>query len=94
MITLDQWHLIARCEASLYRGENGAHAFTSVWHADDPFAQAMLSELWSHTYPQAESSLEDQVEGHVGYAHIENETARRIAAALAVMAFGKEFLLK
>ena len=94
MITYEQWMLIARCESALYRGEQGAHAFTSVWAPDDPFAQAMLSELWSHTYPQAESSLEDAAEGTVGYMHIQNETARRIAAALAVLAFGKEFLLK
>lgn len=85
-LTARRWLLLERAERVLYGREQGAHGWTDVMSND---GDAFLNQLWEQAYTASDATVETNDRDT-----IETEVARRVAAALAVLSFGREFLLK
>lgn len=81
-LTYEQWSALGDVEAKMYAGEYGAHAYTSV---NDGPADPLLAAMWANAEMQAEGT------GDYDALELVEEAARRVAAALAILAFGAEF---
>lgn len=81
-----QWAALEQAEVPLYRGEHGAHAYTSVVDRQDG---AIAFECWQHARFQAEACGLDE---ELAPGAFNENIAARVAAALAVLAFGADFL--
>lgn len=89
MLSLYQWKLLADAEKPLYNAGHGTHAYTSVI----PREEANLAYLlWDAAVIAVDAEI---VEDPQDWGPTqERACARRVAAALAVVSFGTEFLLK
>lgn len=83
----EDWELLARCEKPLYEGEFGSHSFTAV-NVNE--GHRLVNEVWEHALQCAEAYTNEDISSD----EVRREAARRTAAALAILAFGKDFLLK
>lgn len=83
-LSSEQWELLEKCENALYYGQWGANAYTDVTPNE---GDLVLRVIWDHAMTACD-------QGDVSVEEFERETASRVAAALAVLSFGKEFLLK
>jgi hypothetical protein len=81
-----QWELLEQCEKPLYQDEHGSHAYTGVMPND---GDILLLEMWQYATIGAEGMIETN-----SPENVEREAARRVSAVFAVLAFGREFLLK
>lgn len=86
-LSYERWNALAVAEQRLYKDEHGCNAYTDVMPREE--SNPMLNAMWSYAETGADSTC-DNDDPH----QIRRETARRVAAAIAVLAFGKEFLLK
>lgn len=89
-VTLEMWEAVEKAEQRLYRDDMGCHGYTDVMHYDHN--DTYLGEIWAN----CQLSVENTDPNYSTYsAHAEKVVvAKRVAAALAVIAFGPEFLLK
>lgn len=80
-INEQEWAALKMAEAKMYAGEYGAHAYTSVNDNGDP----LLDALFANATMQANMTAEyDGLE-------LTEEAARRVAACLAILAFGSGY---
>jgi hypothetical protein len=91
-----QWDALRTAENRLYNGEYGAHAYTSVVHRCEGHDAA---RFWSIAQNPVDDQFENEYEGDLQDLHVPDNVrnariARRVAAALAVLNFGSDFLLK
>lgn len=84
------WDALVKAEHKLYAGEFGVHAYTEVNPND---GSEMLNVMWDNAWSSVEMQMAN--DGDLALAGIQyGRTARHVAAALAVIAFGPEFLIK
>jgi hypothetical protein len=81
-----QWEVLALAEAEIYHGQHGAHAYTSVTGREDG---TVAYELWKHASFMLECSGESD---ELSIRELTERIAARVAPALAVLAFGLDFL--
>jgi hypothetical protein len=94
ILTEQQFNLLYEIEhRGLYSGQNGAMPYTAVMPREDT---QLARQLWDQAAIAVEAqSDEDPQDWNVKHeVRHERECARRVAAAIAVVNFGKEFLLK
>jgi hypothetical protein len=96
-LSRDRWDAIVAAENRLYSDSHGAHAFTSVHYFEDIGTTTLVSSLWNHAemhvdndHDLDEYSSTDPRRGKI----IQVRTAKRVADALAVLAFGSDMLLR
>jgi hypothetical protein len=87
-LSADAWEALENAERQLYawRAVLATATPTSMQNDGDP----LLSEIWNHTYMCMEGT--GDFDGLPQYVR-DAQCARRVARALALMAFGPEFLL-
>ncbi len=85
ILNAEQWELLEAAERPLYHGQHGTHGYTSVIPRDEGH---LAATLWEHAHEQVEAATDfDEWD-----TRPDEETSRRVAAAIAVLAFGTDFL--
>ena len=84
-LNYEDWSALEAAEAPLYAGDPGAHAYTDVTPREDGQKAATLWEIVKDG-----SAIEHYFEGD--QYELREEIARRVAAMLAIAAFGVDFI--
>jgi|SRR5215471_10585654 len=85
----DDWDALAKAEAEIHHANYGANGWTDVMQND---GDEYLNRIWSECsmYVENEHYGPESLPAHV----LRARTAKRVAQALALIAFGPEILLK
>ena len=86
-----QWDALHKAEVAMYGSENWDRSYTAVFHREDAIEAAIL---WTFVQNPVDDALES---GELTFVsdELRNSTiAKRVARAIAVAAFGPEFLMK
>ena len=85
-LTLWQWTHLEQAEKPLYSGQYGANSYTDVMPRE---MSSDLVPMWENAWINVDASYDDKSETWKNH-----ETARRVARAQAILAFGAEFIIK
>jgi hypothetical protein len=80
----EQWRALEAAERRLYRNDPGCHGWTDVMSND---GDEFLNMVWGHAADYVNNEFLDSESTRL------HQTARRVAQALAVLAFGAEILI-
>lgn len=84
-LPVEQWEALEAAERPIYDGQHGVHAYTSVMPREEG---GIAVAMWAHAEEQVDLAGDfDEWD-----TRKDEETARRVAAALATLAFGTDFL--
>jgi len=92
-LTRTEWAALEKAERPLYAGDPGCHGYTDVNRRDESeLAGAMWEQAEQHSVDYVEDT-NDQLDPEDAEMDrlVTEEVAARVAYALAVLAFGKEF---
>lgn len=84
---ISQWDALEKAEKPLYEKHEGVHAFTDV-NVNE--GHELLHFMWEHAEIQVQAQYPEWPFSAITEEEIEAEVAKRVANALAVLAFGIE----
>ncbi len=91
VLSEENWAALEAAEAPLYPPHSGSFALTDVFNREEA---EIAFALWMHAQASADAAIESDLDYDTPEfeAALQAETARRVADALAVLAFGREFI--